>query len=149
MIRSLRAPSHTDFLTRLTLALPWVLLVWSLAILVFLQPYSAGYGPFRRTLAATVFERWLDPTWQHGALALPGLELWSYTGQRSWWEPLESTRLERGEADPLRLQLLHFLRVISGAEPPIITARDALETLRVVAAVKLAAATGDVVELGR
>lgn len=85
----------------------------------------------------------------HGALALPGLDLWSYAGQRSWWEPLESTRLERGEADPLQLQLRHFLRMITDAESPAVSARDALETLRVVAAVKQAAATGDVVDLRR
>jgi len=83
----------------------------------------------------------------HGALALPGLELWSYEGPRSWWEPLASTRLQRDDADPLKLQLHHFLRVVADGEPPLVSARDALETLRVVAAVKQAAETGAAVEL--
>jgi predicted dehydrogenase len=83
----------------------------------------------------------------HGALALPGLVLWSYAGPRSWWEPLSSTGLQRDDADPLRLQLRHFLRVLAEGEPPLVSARDALETLRVVAAVKQAAETGAAVEL--
>jgi exosortase len=33
------------------------------------QPYDAGYGDFRRTIAKTLGMYWRDPTWQHGALA--------------------------------------------------------------------------------
>jgi exosortase len=40
----------------------------ALLLLVGLQPYAAGYGPFRRTLFDELLMRWKDPTWQHGAL---------------------------------------------------------------------------------
>lgn len=40
----------------------------ALLLLVGLQPYAAGYGPFRRTIFEELLMRWKDPTWQHGAL---------------------------------------------------------------------------------
>ncbi|WP_075088512.1 archaeosortase/exosortase family protein [Verrucomicrobium spinosum] len=39
--------------------------------LVFILPYAAGYGDFRRTIFKMLLNSWSDPTWQHGALALP------------------------------------------------------------------------------
>jgi exosortase len=40
-------------------------------ILVAVLPYAAGYGPFKKTILQELVMRWKDPTWQHGALALP------------------------------------------------------------------------------
>ena len=49
------------------------LLLWAglgtLLVMVVVQPYDAGYGDFRRTIAETLAIYWRDPTWQHGALA--------------------------------------------------------------------------------
>lgn len=49
------------------------LMLWgvlgTLMVMVVLQPYDAGYGDFRRTIAETLGIYWRDPTWQHGALA--------------------------------------------------------------------------------
>ncbi|MDZ4286380.1 MAG: exosortase/archaeosortase family protein, partial [Prosthecobacter sp.] len=45
------------------------LLAASLVLLMIVQPYAAGYGNFRLTLAQELLMRWKDATWQHGALA--------------------------------------------------------------------------------
>ena len=51
----------------LTIALLFVAAV----ILVAVLPYAAGYGPVKKTVIANLVMYWKDPTWQHGALALP------------------------------------------------------------------------------
>jgi exosortase len=49
----------------------WALVVVPLAVLVFVLPYAAGYGDYRRTIFKMLLNSWGDPTWQHGALAIP------------------------------------------------------------------------------
>lgn len=39
--------------------------------LVFVLPYAAGYGTYRRTLFDWMWSYWQDATWQHGMMALP------------------------------------------------------------------------------
>lgn len=58
--------------------LPQVLVCASLAWLIFLVPYAAGYGDFRRTLFGWLLVSWKDPTWQHGVLApiMAGFLIW-------------------------------------------------------------------------
>lgn len=51
--------------------LPLVCVLVPLVWLVFLQPYAAGYGDYRRTIFKMLLNSWADPTWQHGALAIP------------------------------------------------------------------------------
>ncbi len=55
-----------------------VLLFATAVILVALLPYAAGYGPIKRTILSHLLMYWKDPTWQHGALALPiaGYLIW-------------------------------------------------------------------------
>ena len=83
----------------------------------------------------------------HGSLSLPSLDRWSYEGERSWWKPISRTRLAHEDEDPLVLQLRHFCDVVRGRAEPLVSARDGLETLRVVAAVKQAARGGRMVRL--
>ena len=54
------------------------MLLVSLVLLMAVQPYSAGYGSFRRTILAELLMRWKDATWQHGALVpfIVGFLLW-------------------------------------------------------------------------
>lgn len=40
-------------------------------LMVAVLPYAAGYGHHRRTILQILLKHWADPTWQHGALALP------------------------------------------------------------------------------
>ena len=78
----------------------------------------------------------------HGSLTVPKLEVWSNRGQRGWWEPLHAERSYAADADPLRLQVEHFCRVIRGTEKPLVSGREGLNTLKVIEAVKTAAQTG-------
>ncbi|RWE68028.1 MAG: Gfo/Idh/MocA family oxidoreductase [Mesorhizobium sp.] len=83
----------------------------------------------------------------HGSLAVPSLEVWRNPGKRSWWEPLDQKRNEVDDEDPLVLQIRQFCNVIRGDEPPLVSGREGLETLRVIDAVKRSAATGERIEL--
>ncbi|WVT76504.1 Gfo/Idh/MocA family oxidoreductase (plasmid) [Sinorhizobium chiapasense] len=83
----------------------------------------------------------------HGSLAVPSLEVWRNPGKRSWWEPFDQTRIEVDDEDPLVLQIRQFCKVIRGNEPPLVSGREGLETLRVIDAVKRSAATGERIEL--
>lgn len=76
------------------------------------------------------------------SLALPRLEIWRHANNGGWLHPLEATRRVIPEQDPLRRQISHFARVIRGAEKPLVTGEDGLNNLRVVDAVKRAAASG-------
>jgi predicted dehydrogenase len=85
----------------------------------------------------------------HASLTIPYLDLWRNPAKRSWWEPLARERLAYTPQDPLRLQIQHFCKVIRGAEGPLVSGRDGLETLRVIEAVKRSAATGAMVDVER
>lgn len=76
-----------------------------------------------------------------GSLALPRMDLWSYAGKPSWWEPLTRSILDASRADPLVAQLAHFAAVIRGEQEPIITAADAAGTLAVIEAIRRSATT--------
>jgi predicted dehydrogenase len=80
-----------------------------------------------------------------GSLAVPTMRLKTYPGTASWFEPFESTVVAVRRDDPLARQLAHFVDVARGAAAPLVTARSALETLRVTLAVDHAARTGTVV----
>lgn len=78
-----------------------------------------------------------------GALKAPALELWSYAGEAGWHAPLRCERLSVADADPLVAQIGHFLDVIAGRAKPEVTLSDALGTLAVIEAIKVAAASGE------
>lgn len=61
----------------------WIMLAASLALLMAVQPYAAGYGHFRRTILAELLMQWKDATWQHGALLpfIVGYLLWHRRGE--------------------------------------------------------------------
>lgn len=84
----------------------------------------------------------------HGSLSLPRLELWSNeSARRSWFEPFAIERHIAANADPLRLQIEHFCKVIRGEATPLVSGREGLLTLKVIAAVKAAATTGQQIEI--
>ncbi|MEM7025167.1 MAG: gfo/Idh/MocA family oxidoreductase, partial [Pseudomonadota bacterium] len=83
----------------------------------------------------------------HGSLSLPDLRLWQNGGDRGWWEPLSATSLPHDHADPLVEQISHFSAVIAGAEPPLVSGEEGLESLRVLEAIQVSAVTGAAVEL--
>jgi predicted dehydrogenase len=83
----------------------------------------------------------------HGSLSVPKLEIWFNPAKRGWWEPLHSESVSVTREDPLRLQVRHFCRVIRGEEQPLVSGREGLNTLNVIAAIKEAARTGATVAL--
>lgn len=83
-----------------------------------------------------------------GSLTIPYLDLWHNPTEPSWWEPIARERLPITLDDPLGLQVRQFCRVIRGIEPPLVSGREGLETLKVIVAVKQAAATGRLVTFG-
>ncbi len=56
----------------------WSMLMFSLVLLMAVQPYAAGYGHIRRTICSELLMRWRDATWQHGALVpfIVGFLIW-------------------------------------------------------------------------
>jgi predicted dehydrogenase len=73
-----------------------------------------------------------------GGMAVPSLRTWFYEGEKSWFSPFSMGVLEVVEIDPLVEQLNHFCDVIEGKAEPIVSAADALESLKVVEMVQRA-----------
>ena len=84
-----------------------------------------------------------------GSLSIPTMRLKSYTRveDRSWFKPFHTDTLELQRADPLMLQLQHFLGVIQGEISPLVSARDGLQNLQVVEAIASAIKTQQAVKL--
>ncbi len=83
----------------------------------------------------------------HGALAVPKLDLWRNPVARGWWEAFEVERATVPPADPLQRQIAHFCAVIRGDETPLVSGREGLRSLRVIAAVQDASRSGGTVRL--
>ncbi|SMG57700.1 Gfo/Idh/MocA family protein [Paraburkholderia susongensis] len=83
-----------------------------------------------------------------GSLSVPTMRLKTYgkAEDRSWWKPFDVSVAEMTRDDPLKLQLEHFVRVIHGEEPPLVSAQDGLQNLRITEAIVEAARSGSVVE---
>ncbi len=77
------------------------------------------------------------------SLALPDMSMWKHEGERSWWAPIEQGSSPFMQADPLEIQLQHFKEVIEGNTSPLVSGHEGVQTLRVVEAIKLAAASGE------
>jgi predicted dehydrogenase len=82
-----------------------------------------------------------------GSLSVPTMRLKVYEGERSWWQPFESSTVDLERSDPLANQVEHFAAVIRGEVEPICSGRDGLKTLLVVDAVVAAARTGQPVDI--
>ncbi len=83
-----------------------------------------------------------------GSLSLPQLDLWHHPAKADWWTPLVHERIAVVHDDPLGLQIANFCGVIRGTATAVVPGSEGLKTLRVIAAVKQAAATGALVRLG-
>lgn len=83
----------------------------------------------------------------HGSLSIPRLELWRNADKRSWWEPFHVERVAAAEENPLRRQIAQFRNVILGHEAPLVSGREGLKTLQVIAAIQHAAKSGQCVNV--
>lgn len=86
-----------------------------------------------------------------GSLSVPTMRIKTYPRleERSWWKPFETGIVGVVREDPLARQFAHFVEVIRGNAQPLVTARDGMNNLRVIAAIAEAALHGTVVELPR
>lgn len=84
-------------------------------------------------------------TGTHGSLAVPSMRLWRYEGEHSWFAPLTLNTLPTERTDPLTHQLDHFCDVIRGRAAPLVSVRDAVQSLRVTLAIVEAARSGGTV----
>jgi predicted dehydrogenase len=83
-----------------------------------------------------------------GSLSIPTMQLMTFSGPRSWYEPLSVTTVSAERTDPLANQIEHFAAVIRGEQEPVVSGRAGLKALRVTEAVTRAAKSGRVVETG-
>ena len=83
----------------------------------------------------------------HACMTIPYLDVWYNNEKRGWWEPIHQERIHVDQADPLTLQIRHFCRVIRGEDVPRVSGREGLNTLKVIAAVKQAAQTGQIISI--
>ena len=81
------------------------------------------------------------------SLSLPDLKIWKHEDGPSWWNPISATRPPFSFDDPLDNQIEHFVDVIRTGVKPMVSAKDGLETLRVIEAVKHSARTGESIRL--
>lgn len=84
-----------------------------------------------------------------GSLAIPTMRLKTYANEaeRSWYRPFHNETVAVEPADPLRRQLENFRAVIRGEAAPAVTARDGLQNLRVIDAIRRAVEQGCSVSL--
>ena len=85
-----------------------------------------------------------------GSLAIPTMRLRFYgdRAKRSWREPFEEETIGIERADPLTRQLANFCAVIRGTAEPVVSARDGLQNVRVLDAIRQAAASGQMCAVG-
>ncbi|UUZ76949.1 Gfo/Idh/MocA family oxidoreductase [Polaromonas sp. P1(28)-13] len=76
------------------------------------------------------------------SLAIPSLEHWRNENGGGRGDPCVRGRLYHVPADPVQRELLQFMRVIRGEEPPLMSAEEAGRTLACVLAMGQSAATG-------
>ncbi len=82
-----------------------------------------------------------------GSLEIPKGKIWTQSGERSWWRPINHTSYDTIARDPLDEQIDHFCRVIAGTEQPIVSGREGLKSLAVVEAIKTSARDGIRIDL--
>ena len=80
-----------------------------------------------------------------GSMSLPGLDVWTHGASPNWWTPIVKTTLETRHQAPLANQIRNFCGVIRGTAEPVVSGREGLATLKVIAAIKQAAETGQIV----
>lgn len=86
---------------------------------------------------------------RNGGLSLPDLSLWSYGPGGDWTHPLTRKTIERGTGDTYIAQMEHFGAVIRGETEPLVTCRDGIRNMHVVAAIKQSSQSGMSVDLAK
>lgn len=73
-----------------------------------------------------------------GSLSFPDFQIYNYDDENYGWEhKLLVEKIDVKNNDPMTEELLHFIDVLRGRAKPAVTGEDALETLKVIKAIKL------------
>lgn len=83
----------------------------------------------------------------HRSLSLPDLTLWENQGKRSWSQPMQAMSLPRENSSAFINQIKQFTAVIAGLEPPLVSGKEGLKTLRVIEAIQCSAHSGKTILL--
>ena len=73
-----------------------------------------------------------------GCLTFPGLQHYSYQDEDEygWEHPLHIQAFNTEDNDPMTTELLHFIDMLHTDIPPLVTGEDAVETIKVILAIK-------------
>jgi predicted dehydrogenase len=84
-----------------------------------------------------------------GSLDFPTMRFRTYRGKphASWWDSFNEGRMAAERIDPLAIQIDHFVDVIRGRSTPLVSAKDGYLNMVVIAAIKKAAKTGQIVRI--
>lgn len=83
-----------------------------------------------------------------GSLSFPDFYFYSYDDEKYGWEyPLVIEKIPVEDNDPMTEELKHFIDVLRGKAEPAVTGEDALETLKVIKAIKLSSEKGEAVAI--
>ncbi|MEI3607640.1 Gfo/Idh/MocA family oxidoreductase [Pseudogracilibacillus sp. SE30717A] len=83
-----------------------------------------------------------------GSIAFPSMKMYTYEGEKYGWDhPLSEEILGVVDNDPMTTELHHFIDVINQKASPLVSGEDALETLKVVLAIKQSAETKQLIDL--
>ena len=83
-----------------------------------------------------------------GALSVPDMKVWRHEGEQSWWSPIHATTLDAPPEDPILNQFRHFIDIIGNRAAPLVSAADGLSNIRVLDAIKRAAKSGAIEDVG-
>ncbi|WP_152655675.1 Gfo/Idh/MocA family protein [Oceanobacillus sp. CFH 90083] len=83
-----------------------------------------------------------------GSIAFPSMQIHTYDEKQHGWDyPLHTKKIHVDDNDPMTAELHHFIDVIKNKAAPRVTGEDALETLKVVLAIKQAADEKEIVSI--
>jgi predicted dehydrogenase len=72
-----------------------------------------------------------------GSIAFPSFNIYTYEEESyGWANKLVIEKLQVDENDPMTAELLHFIDVLRREAEPLLTGEDALETLKVINAIR-------------
>lgn len=84
-----------------------------------------------------------------GSLAFPNMELITYADKQGtgWHKPYQRYLFPVPRVNPIEEETRHFCAVVKGAEEPLITAGDAMESLKVIEALEESSRLGKVIKV--
>ena len=84
-----------------------------------------------------------------GSLAIPTMRLKYYPDciAPSWWTPFNEEKVCYYKADPIELQLKHFVEVIKNTTDPLVTAKDGYRNLLITEAIKKSVVIRSIVDI--